>query len=102
MSEEKHTKLPWRVDNKAFANAETDGQLVIRSCHGIVAMTCTSHEGLVNAEENAAFIVLACNSQEALLEACKYSHNLILNGVGQHSRAIAFLEAAIALAEKGA
>lgn len=43
-------------------------------------------------EANACLIAAAPD----LLEACKYSHTLLLRGIGQSTHAVALLEAAIA------
>jgi len=59
-------------------------------------------------EEKATLICRACNNHEKLVEqnkklldACKYCHDLLESGVGQTTHAIAFIDEALALAEKG-
>jgi len=66
MERTQHTPGPWRVDNKAFGGSEVGAELVIYSSRGIVAMACTIHEGLVNAEANARLIAAAPDLLAAL------------------------------------
>lgn len=60
------TKGEWKVSSKSFGGADTGEELVIWSPSGIVAMACTIHEGLVNAEANARLIAQAPKLYEEL------------------------------------
>lgn len=62
-------KLPWHRSNRSFGNAEGLNELSIWSDTGLVATTATIHCGAVVAEDNAAFIVTACNAHDSLLAA---------------------------------
>lgn len=66
MSQSKYTPLPWKI-SKNEANWDSniiyDALNPIAECNGI----------MLNAEENAQFIIRACNSHYNLLEACKKS-----------------------------
>ena len=62
MSEPTVTPLPWRV---AYLDAPD-----IKGADGRV-VACVSELSAEQNEANAAFIVTACNSHAALLEACK-------------------------------
>ena len=53
------------------------------------------YEGKIVVEESG------CQRQrDKLLEACKYTRNLLSNSIGQHTNALVMIEAAIAEAEK--
>jgi len=62
-------KGEWKVSSKSFNDNDVGGNLVIRSNQGIVAMACTIHEGLINAEANANLLAAAPDLYEALTEA---------------------------------
>ena len=71
MSTQKHTPVPWHVircDNGDYTISYSDTELRshIATCHE--QTLCPEHGSI---EANAAFIVRACNSHTALLEACK-------------------------------
>jgi hypothetical protein len=73
MSEPKHTPIPWRI---GYYNAQkcTIGIVVDTDAgEDVVAEVC-HHDGYLPGEfgeANAAFIVRACNSHDALLAACR-------------------------------
>ena len=102
-----HTPLPWQ------SVEATDGAIAFigNSDHGPIGWLRQS--GTNSEEENATnieFILSACNSYEALLEACRFTllvmRTILVmrtndDDIKQHERmAIAMLEAAIAQAEK--
>lgn len=117
MSEEtKHTPGPWEIGtfdeyehNKAqtFAVITPEGEFSVLAY--VFAPKCNKAEG----EANGEFIIRACNSHKALLDACKELLGLWWNSVskcaaedcsvcvGNAKKKEAF-EAVIALAEKGA
>jgi hypothetical protein len=95
--EAKHTELPWHVA----------GNIVTES-HGVAIAKCFDR-GYETPDvlANAAFIVRACNSHDALLAACEAVRQcleIMDNGQGNITSGCVFVQLAdaIALARKGA
>ena len=57
--------------------------------------------GDISAEQLSKWAYRRLRTWPALLEACKYTQELLAHGVGQATHALALIEAAIAEAEKG-
>ena len=81
-----HSPLPWRKDGAEVLDA--NGRLV-----------ATAYGGDELARRRAAFIVTACNSHVALLEALKLCQVRIFMAEGSENEAYQLARAAIALAE---
>ena len=81
----KHTPVPWKVQS-----ALSNPHLRIVGDRGLIASIAGSGPVVQKGfEANAAFIVRACNSHGALLEACKHANRVIaglLRSRGQNQR----------------
>lgn len=93
MSESKHT--PGKADAQSWMGSKDDPRWTV-TLNGAVRFITAGD----NDENNAKEAKRRWNNHDALLEACKYSRNLLGNGVGQSTHALAVLEAAIENAEK--
>lgn len=77
---QKHTPLPWAVEFRPRVHEWWIGSALKEKQRGlkIEQMTCAikamTGNHVSEAEENAAFIVRACNSHYELLEALKEAH----------------------------
>lgn len=67
MSTEKHTPTPWREGHQF----ETRSPMIFAVAGGEIALLSSFDRSLSEAEANAAFIVRACNSHEALMNLFK-------------------------------
>lgn len=106
MSEQTHTPTPWMADGPMVSKAGT--LICVADCEDL-AKDMPDEE----AEANAKFIVLACNSHDALLKSCKnlveqfrtYQNGWMGQGVWRNriglEQDLADTEAAIKLAEEG-
>lgn len=102
-----HTKTPWfektdRIDSHYRIFSQQKNTL------GSPVEICLVHQGIGDATSiaNAAFIVRACNSHDALLAACKEAYSVWKNEFKNlpdtiGGRTIKQLKQAITLAEKG-
>jgi hypothetical protein len=94
MSDKQHTPTPWHVTKWIQTT-------VVHSEKNLAICSLSNKHKNANAE----FIVLACNSHAALLEACKLANTYLqhLDGTNASDDLVIIekLRAAIALAEKG-
>ncbi len=110
----KHTPTPWQAqppleneDGLAIIGLQLDedGTPLFTPTNGLVAVTCQSpvefDEGdYTRAAANAAFIVRACNSHDALLEALEALTEIVDDQLGgDFPEPLAKARAAIALAK---
>jgi len=97
MMEGKHTPGPWKIDAgpRSYAIKATEG---LSKAKCICDMRLPQDNGvpIKQIDANACFIVKACNSHYALLDACKIAIKAYC-GTTENKRKI---KAAIALAEK--
>ena len=95
--EAKHTAGPWICDgyytSGSFSEIRMNGIRIARMLPA--SGNSPSQE---EQEANARLIAAA----PALLAACEYCHNLLCNGVGQATHAVAMLEDVFQKAKKGA
>ena len=84
MSEPKHTPTPWGATNKPLI---LKGQWTIwdNDGHGLQVATLSQRGGALNdkidcTEANAAFIVRACNSHDAMVEIQQQFIALVIQG----------------------
>lgn len=70
MSEQKHTPTPWTV-GPANQKAHEDSHAGIHGADGFIVAEVQADVEELPAGANAAFIVKACNSHDALVEALK-------------------------------
>jgi hypothetical protein len=67
----KHTKLPWITEGGASDDPDPRWQIVSETEQIILAVTCGGND-----RANAEFITRACNSHDALVEACSKLANI--------------------------
>ena len=98
-----HTPTPWTL--AGGTNKKCQLFIWMAGTYAGGHAIATVHDIQEPAKANAEFIVRACNSHDRLLDACKQAHAFLCSDVptpsGRISAGLA-LEAALALAEKGA
>lgn len=92
-----HTKLPWKV-----SKASLDGKELFVRGDDVTIVACRHRLPYPLSNANMEFIVRACNSHDALLEACKAAVEATggsENWNGETEKFLKLCEAAITLAE---
>ena len=110
---EEHTPGPWKVSNTCGmifgrsvggCNME-ESDFMVAQVRGWGHLQYLGEEKAIAIQEANARLIAAApetkNSHDDLLAACEYTKTLLADGVGQHTHALALIEAAIAQAEKG-
>lgn len=98
----KHSRLPWRV---GVTSIEDGGRPAIKSADDFYVTTPAfypSYGHAVTEDDNAAFIVTACNAHHELVEALKEAQGFISDACPAHGEYILpRIEAALAKVDGG-